>query len=303
MALIIGVLNCSTETKGTGTAGCTVTPNNINNLMLVKKGWSLDETNDTLDQEDIDELIQNGTLIPLPSHFGREDANEEAVYETSDIGVKIFVRQGNVEFVVTYAKGICFSKALETLRSKKLDLLFVDYEDGKSRLWGAYSNGKFKGFDLNLNNAENFVLPSGTAGAKKPLRIQLSPKGTVEYNSNMDFVVSDDIDFGGIDGVNDVVLTSSSNLTTDFQVAVNSACDKTTSFEGFDNPANWRVTNTSGVVQTVSGVTYSDGVYTLAGLSAGTYNVQLYDSAGGYPVVASEGMYYKSDILNVVLTA
>src|SRR5690606_10993559 len=301
MSLTIGVLNCTTGGANTGTLGCAVNPNNINNLMLAKKGWSLDVTSDTLDQETIDELIQKGVLIPLPSHFSREDANEETQYETSEIGVKIKVRPGNVEFVVNYAIGVCFSKALESLSSRNLDLLFVDYEDRKSRLWGALVGDKFKGFDLSLNNAENFILPTGTTGAKKPLRIQLSPKGTSEYNKNMDFAVSDEIDFGSLDGINDVVINTVSN-GTDLVVTLTSACDKTTSFEGFE-ATDFRITDNTGVVQSGFTVNYSDGQYTISGLDAGTYNVQLYDSALGSSVVAVDGMYYRSDVLNVVISA
>lgn len=302
MALIIGVLNCTKGSKGTGTAGCKIDPNNINNLIFARKGFSLDATSDSLDQEDFEKLVQDGTLVVLPAHFGREDASEEYVYETSEIGVKIKVRPGNIEMVVTYAAGICFSKALETLASKKFDLLFTDYEDGKSRLWGAFNNGKFKGFDLALNNAENFQLPTGSTGAKKPLRIQFSPKGTVEYNSMMDFVTSDDVDFAAYDGINDVILSSTDNTTANFLVSVTSGCDKTTNFEGFADPKFWKVTNSSGATQTVTGVTYADGKYKLAGLSAGTYNVQLYDTTEGLPVAAVDGMFYQSDVLNVVLT-
>lgn len=302
MALEIGVLNCTTGAKGTGTAGCMVNPNNINNLILVEKGWSLDETTDTLAQADIDELIQSGVMIPLPGHFAREDASEEYVYETSEIGVKIKVRPGNMEMVVTYAKGVCFSKALESLSSKKLDVLLVDYEDGVARLWGAYNNGKFKGFDLSLNNAETFQLPTGTTGAKKPLRIQFSPKGTVEFNSMMNFLTSD-VDFGAIDGINDVVLEAENSTAADFQVSVKSACDKTTSFEGFDNANAWRVIDTSDQSTVVpSGVTYADGVYTIAGVPAGSYTVQLYDVTNGSSVATLDAMYFKSNVLAVTLS-
>lgn len=302
MALEIGVLNCTTNARGTGTAGCMVNPNNINNLILVEKGWSLDETVDTLSQADIDELIQSGVMIPLPGHFAREDASEEYVYETSEIGVKIKVRPGNMEMIVTYAKGVCFSKALESLSSKKLDVLLVDYEDGVARLWGAYNNGKFKGFDLSLNNAETFQLPTGTTGAKKPLRIQFSPKGTVEFNSMMNFLTSD-VDFGSIDGINDVTLRAETSDANDFQVSVKSACDGTTLFEGFDDPTDWRIIDTGTNLPVVpTTVTYADGVYTIDGIAAGAYTVQLYDSTEGYPVAVMDGTYYKSNVLPVTLS-
>ncbi len=302
MALVIGELNCTTGAIGTGTAGCVINPNNITNIVLVEKGWNLDESTDTLDQSSVDGYVQDGKMYFLPAHFGREDASEEYVYETSEIGVKLKVRAGNVEMLVTYAKGVCFSKALESLSNKKLDLLLVDYEGGVSRLWGAYSNGKFKGFDLALNNAENFQLPTGTTGAKKPLRLQFSPKGTVEFNQMMNFLVSSGVDFGSIEGVNDVVIESLTTSASDFKIELRSACDKTTTFEGFDAPASWQVLDNTGTPVVPSSVTYADGVYTLVGISAGTYTIRLYDGTASSPIVVEDSMYYKSNTISVTLT-
>lgn len=304
MALEIGVLNCSTAGRGTGVFGCLAALNTIKNFILTRKGWKMNIATDTLDQDKIDELIQNGDWIILPDHQSIEDASEATVYETTDSGYMIYVRDGLAQFLAQYAKGVCFHKAAHSISRGNYDVLFVDLDnEGEGRIWGEETpDGYFKGLDLNLANAENFILPTGSTSSKTPFRLQLSQKGTKALNTRFNFAKSEDVDLASIDGVRDVVLEPVSSTGTSVSLKVLGACDKTTSIVGLD-ASDFRVVNSAGAVQTPTAVSYANGVYTITGLTAGTYSISLYDSAANSEIIVQDGAYYASNVLNQLLSA
>lgn len=306
MPLEIGVLNCQTGSKGTGIAGCLAMLNNVQNFILVRKGWKANATTDTFDQETIDEYVQTGQWIVLPNHQSLESASEETVYETTDSGYMIYVRDGLAQFLAQYAKGVCFHKAMHSISLGSYDLLLVDFDnDGNGRLWGEETtDGGFKGFDLNLANAENLTFPTGTTSAKTPFRVQLSSKGTAALNKIINFVVSDEVDFASLNGVVDVSLVPVSATGGDFTFKVVSACDRSTSILGLDEVAFWQILDPSGNVENGWTISYTAGNYVVDGLDPGVeYTVKLHDTVLNSGIVAVDGQYYSSDSLSQNLTS
>ena len=298
--------DCSSAIQGTGTLGCKVDINYLNQFFLFEKGVEFDLTADTLDQAKIDELVQGGQLVVLPEHFSFENQSGETVYEELPSGGKIPVRNGLYEFLINYSSGICLSNALASLNSKSWSVMMSDFDDaGESRLWGQEtSNGKFKGFDTNLVYAENRTLNDGATSTKAPLRIQLSTKGTQAMRSNVSYLSSNDqLDISNLDGVNDVNLSAVTTEAASFTVKAVIGCDNSTQISSVTDANNWRITDTSNG-STVSGYTIAiaNGDYVFSGLSAGTFDVDFYDESNSKDIIAVGGVYYDSNKLSVTLT-
>lgn len=306
MAITLNQTDCSTAIKGTGTLGCKVDINYLNQFFLLEKGVEFDLTTDTLDQAKIDELVQAGQLVILPEHFSFENQSGETVYEELPSGAKIPVRNGLYEFLISYSSGICVSNALSSMNSKNWSLLMSDTDNsGEARLWGEEtSTSKFKGFDTNLVYSENRTFNDGATSTKTPLRIQLSTKGTQAMRSRVAYMSSNDsLDLSNLDGVNDANLSAVDTTAAGFTVAAKIACDNSTSITSVTAVTNWRVTDTSdSSVVTPSGITVSNGNYVIAGVPAGTYNVEFYDITNSKNIIAVGGVYYDSNVLNVTLT-
>lgn len=306
MAITLNITDCGTAIKGTGTLGCKVDINYLNQFFLFASGTEFDLATDTLDQAKIDELVQAGDLVVLPEHFSFTNEGGDTVYEELPSGAKIPVRNGLYEFMIMYSSGICLSNALASLNSKSWSVMMSDFDDaGEARLWGEEtSNGKFKGFDTNLVYAENRSLNDGSTSTKAPLRIQLSTKGTQAMRSRVSYLSSTDaLDIANLDGVNDVNLSAVTTTATGFAVSAVIGCDGSTNVTSVTDPTNWRITDTSDS-SNVSGYTIAvtNGNYVFTGVPAGSYTVEFYDEAGGNDIIAVNGVYYDSDTLSVTLT-
>lgn len=302
--ILLNKTDCGSAIKGTGTLGCKVDINYLTQFFLLESGVELDTTADTIDQAKIDELVQSEQLVVLPEHNSFENQSGETVYEELPSGAKLPVRNGLYEFLPMYSKGICLSNALGSLNSKSWSLLMLDFDNaGNSRLWGEKTtNGKFKGFDLGLVYAENRQFSDGSTSTKTPLRLQLSTKGTAAMRSRVAYLSSDNaVDFASLNGVNDVILEAVNTTAAGFTVSANISCDGSTAISSNTTVGNWKVTDTSDDSNVVpSGITYANGVYSIAGVSAGTYTIEWND--GTNSVIVSSNKYYESDTITVTLT-
>lgn len=300
----LGVLNCNSARRGTGVAGCLAMLNNVKNFILTEKGWKIDIATIDLDQETIDGFIQSGAWIILPEHQSLESASEETVYETTDSGYMIYVRDGLAQFLAQFAKGVCFHKALHSVSLGNYDLLMVDMDnEGEGRLWGEETpDGFFKGFDLNLANAESFSLPTGTTSSKTPFRVQLSAKGTKALNTRINFAKGEDVDLASLDGVREVAILPVSAGGGDITVTVVGSCDRTTPINGL-TAANFRITDAAGVPQVGFTVSAVGNTYTIEGLDPDTYTIELYDSVANSTIIVFGQTYYSSNALNQLLAS
>lgn len=307
MAIILNQTDCSTAIKGTGTLGCKVAINLINQFFLLEKGTELDTVTDTLDQAKIDELVQNGQMVILPEHFSFTSEGGDTVYEELPSGGKIPVRNGLYEFLPLYSGSSCLSNALSSLHGKTWTVIAADDDDsGESRWWGEEtSDGKFKGFDTNLVYAENMVLNDGSVSTKTPLRIQLSTKGTQAMRSRKGYLSSNDtVDLSSLDGVNDIALNAVTTTAVGFEVEAVTDCDGSTKITSVTDLANWRIVDTAtSLAVTPTSVSVVGGNYVFVDVPAGSYTVTFYDSTANTDIIAVNGVYYDSNTLSVTLTA
>lgn len=304
--ILLNKTDCGSAIKGTGTLGCKVDFNYLQQFLLLEDGVEFDTAADTIDQATIDALIQAEQLIVLPEHNSFDNASGETVYEELPSGAKLPVRNGLYEFLPMYAKGICLSNALGSLNSKTWTILMLDFDNsGEARLWGEKTtNGKFKGFNAGLVYAENRQFNDGSTSTKTPLRIQLSTKGTAAMRSRVAYLSSNNaIDFASLNGVNDVILEAISTVAATFAVKASISCDGSTSISSNTAITNWKITDTSDDSDvTPSSITYVNGSYLIAGVPAGTYTVKFYDKTNSKEVVVSSNNYYESDTITVTLT-
>ena len=307
MAILLNTTDCSSAIKGTGTLGCKVDFNYITQFHLVEKGTSFDLTSDTIDQATIDGLIQDNKYVVLPGHDSFENQSGETNYEELASGIKLPIRNGLYEFLPMYSGGAYFANALASLTSKEWDVFILDFDDsGESRMWGEKtSDGKFKGFETFLVYAENKSFNDGSSvSTKSPLRIQFSTKGTNAMRNRASYLSStDSVDVSNLDGVNDVVLSATDTTAAGFSVKAVLANDNSTVISSNTAVTNWKLTDTSDSSDVVpSGVTFSNDVYVIAGVPAGTYTVEFYDKTESKDIVVSSGRYYDSNKITVTLT-
>lgn len=285
-------VNCETSVKGTGMRGCRVKKEYINRRFLIEKGYKFDAKTDTLNMTKVSELIQKGVLVPLPTNLGAEPKHSEATYETIQ-KQDIFISDGVYGWVLKYEADKCLAVALESLSNKKWDLLEVD-ESGNLNM-AVTSNGYLKGFDTHLVKFENMEDNDGSKGAKLSLKIQLTPRGSKEYQSSWTKVYTDEVDWSSLEGVDEIELIPISK--TQFKAVF--SCDQSTPVEGLET-AHFRVLDNRG--QVVNGATFTsdgDGVYTIAGLTTSRdYRISTYDTAKKTTAVVMANYFYKSNVMN-----
>lgn len=307
MPFTLNLYDCSSAIKGTGVRGCTTDMDRPRATWLLESGTTFNPATQTFNQALIDQLVQDEKLIILPSHVEFANNTSETVYEDYQTGESSFVRYSPVDFLLTYQKGVCFSNSLFGLKSKAWDVLFVDFDsDQVSRIWGEETTtGLFRGFETNLVNLDSVVISDGSVATKTALRIQLSQKGTSGYIARRSFLTSDaNISFSDISGVNDLTLNANDLSSSGVKIQVAEGCGKSQIVTSLDNVNFWRVLDSSGNAVALTSVTFANNEYTLtsAGFSAASsYDFEVYDSVSSKEIAIVEGVYYKSDKINLTL--
>lgn len=283
--------DCATSILGTGTNGCRILKKYIERRFLIQKGYKFDKLNDTLDDATINNLIQKGLLIPLPTNVAAEPNHQEPTYET--VGkLDMFVSGVVYSWILRYPADACLTRALDSLGGRNWDLIEVD-EDGYLNL-AETSDGFLKGFDVNLSRYVGMVDNDGSTSAKSSFRIQLTKLGSKEYDSRWTTVASDEVDWLSLNGVDEILFSQ----TADGKLQAAFACDQTSAIDGLTT-ANVRAVDSTGAV--VAGFTLTaigEGKYTVGGLTAGQdYTIYTYDSAKQANVVVIGNYFYKSNRL------
>jgi hypothetical protein len=295
-------VNCNEAIRGTGVNGCQKAVEYVSRFILIQSGYKFLINNDTFDDATINELIQKGIMLVMPRQVNLEvTGGTEPIYEEYQAGAKSFVRYVPYEFKITYDGFICLGNSLQSRSAKKWDVLWVD--DSGHLVGEVTSDGYFKGFGTTLTIFEGRTFNDGKVASKNMFRIQLSNSGTTAVNSYIDYVTSEEVDFKNLNGIDEVVITNTSGNTTatNLKIKVTYSCDGSTAITGLTS--KFRVLDSTGAV--VSGVTFtyvSDGVYSVAGLTAGDYRINLYDTALDSNVVILADSFYKSNTLTISLT-
>lgn len=305
MSFLLNVLDCNQAVAGTGVKGCSTIIQAFQKVILVKKSWRANLTTDNFDQTDIDEWVQSGNWKVLGKIFNANPTRDDAVLSSSPYtGEDSFVRHNPLKMVLEFdIQSSCYLAALQTLSGGKWDVLFVDFDNsGKPRIWGERTEDGlyFKGFDAGLVNGAGFIFNNGADSARPRLMVQLTLAGTIRMDNAM-ATPNSTVDFINLNGDIDVTIQAETLTASNFQVSVVTACNGTEKIVGLNNVNSWLIKDSTGSVVTPTGITYANGVYTIAGLTAGSYTIQIYNVTNDYEIVVIDGEYFKSGTIAVTL--
>jgi hypothetical protein len=305
MSFQLNVLDCNQAVAGTGIKGCSTMIEAFQKIILTKKTWKANRTLDNFDQADVDTWIQNGDWVVLDKIFNTNATRDEPVLSSSPYtGEDSFVRHNPLKMILEFDRqSSCYLSALQTLSGGKYDALFIDYDkSGKSRIWGERTEDGlyFKGLDAGLVNGAGFIINNGTDSARPRLIVQLTLAGTIRLDNAM-ATPGSNVDFINLNGVVDVTIQAETLTASNFQVSVTTSCNGTEKIVGLNNVNSWLIKDSTGAVVTPTGITYANGIYTIVGLSAGSYTIQIYDVTNDYEIVVIDGEYFKSGTIAVTL--
>ena len=260
----MGKLNdpvCATVGNNTGNPSCIIVPKNIKGGILIPKATALTSAN-VLTSAACIAAIQTLTLglpaaraYPFGPFIDIADNSEEAVFATSNYGVKEFVREGLVgwKFAIN-AGGIKLQNALRSFNHTKAhSMLFYDKDNV---LYGVDDgSGGMKGFSLEEFYAHPWKAPDGSNPAKFFVEFMFS--NTKELNEDLVFIKLDSQIENVIKGNIDVELELVSQTSTKAVIRVWTKSAKVNLYAAYSTALAslgvWTVT-TGGASVTPTGV-------------------------------------------------
>jgi len=275
-------LDCSLDVLGTGTNNCAFEIKLINGIYAIKRGTLMADADD-FDKSYMQDLIQQGTAIPLIEAIGFTDDSADDTIQTTQSGVEIKANLGRYKFTLEYKKGEYFNKAMSSLDSfGAFDILIVD-EAGNWLLTETLA-GVSKGFKCGMFSPMKTKLNDGSVSTSKSLQFQLLDRA--EFDDRLVWFSATETGFSPIeaDGLNDISISynaAPTNLDTTLIIDVVSTADNTTALAGLLT-ANFLV-NVDDVVTATTWVESATipGRYTgtLAALATNeVVDVQLWDA-------------------------
>ena len=281
--------SCVEDIGRFGLKGCQKALGSLARPILFQKGIKLNLLTDTLDQAKIDELIQTDKMKVLPKGTFTSAAEEDVFETQGNSGEQSFVRAGLFGGDFTFTKGgTCLSNALATLRNGNWDMFLVG-SNGDVAM-EVTNDGYIKGFSTSHVSKGTTVYNDGSTSTKYSAKFQLDVQGSKAFNTAIK-VFTPEVDFLGLDGVNDSTIEFISATATEVKVKVNVSCDGTTEVPNLE--AKFFLTKVADGSTSTPAATYDAGtkIYTIPLTAAGAYKLDIKD--GTKQVVKDvEGYYY-----------
>lgn len=264
---------CITEKKSLGVGNCTTLPQMIRSILTTPQNFKFTaaEANDPA-------LLQaaiQAALIASPSNRlhiwpyfdNMEVLSEETTYEDTPLSVQK-VRDGNYRFRLSVAQSLCLHKKMYTHNSKTGRVFLFDNENNLTGMTD--SEGNFMGLSIQLLNTEKLMFNDGSVVSKTPIYLAL--RNNKELDATGAIVTTDF--YGNFNLLTDVKITVLSAVDDEIVVSVTIECDGS-AVNGLI-AADFILLDEDGDVQTITGASEVDGVYTLTGtaLVTGTINLE-----------------------------
>ena len=128
--VLINQKNCGTTIKNLGVADCIINNGRITGMIPVSPSWSIDIETDTFDATDANDLIQQGTFIPVVGAVEVVNGTPDATTEEYQGGIMSVVRNGLPMFTFKFLKGWAYARALYSMNSFQSYKLLLVFEDG-----------------------------------------------------------------------------------------------------------------------------------------------------------------------------
>jgi hypothetical protein len=178
MAVLINQKDCDNTVLNLGVPDCVINNGRITGFIAVDPAWSIDVSTDTLTQSDVNDLIQDGTFIPVLGAVEAINNTPEATTEEYQGGIKAVVRNGLVELTFKYLKGWAYARASYSMNSFQAYKLLLVFEDGS--ISGALNGTTFSGYALGMMNTGTFNHTDGAVSGFVTTMVQLTSVN--EYN-------------------------------------------------------------------------------------------------------------------------
>jgi hypothetical protein len=180
MAVSINSKNCLNFIKNLGVPNCIINNGMIKGMIAVSPSWSIDVTSATFDLATVNDLIQDGTFIPILGAVEVVNGTPEATTEEYQGGIMSVVRNGLPMFTFKFLKGWAYARALYSMNSFQSYKVLLVFQDGS--IAGAKDGNIFSGYSLGMLNTGTFMHTDGSVSGYVNTVIQLT--STDEYNLN-----------------------------------------------------------------------------------------------------------------------
>ena len=178
--VLINQKNCNNTIKNLGVPDCIINNGRITGMIAVAIDWTIDTTSGTIDQTTVNDLIQDGTFIPILGAVEVVNGTPEPTTEEYQGGIMSVVRNGLPMFTFKFLKGWAYARALYSMNSFQSYKLLLVFEDGS--IAGALDGNTFSGYSLGMLNTGTFMHTDGSVSGYVNTVVQLT--STDEYNLN-----------------------------------------------------------------------------------------------------------------------
>lgn len=211
MAILINQKNCNNTVKNLGVPDCLVENGRITGKILVSPDWSVDIKSGTLDSAAVNDLIQDGTFIPVLGAVEVTNGTPEATTEEYQGGIMSVVRNGLPMFTYKFLKGWSYSRALYSMNSFQAYKLLLVFEDGS--IAGALDGTTFSGYSLGMLNTGTYMHTDGATSGYVNTVIQLTSSN--EYNLNTAVLDRSILGFDAnkLQPITDIVMTGRADVS------------------------------------------------------------------------------------------
>ena len=205
MAIAINQKDCATSIKNLGLADCIIQNGRVVGKILTSPSWSIDTTSGTLDLAAVNDLIQDGTFIPVLGAVEVVNGTPEATTEEYQGGIMSVVRNGLPMFTFKFLKGWGYARALYSLNSFQQYKLLLVHEDGS--ISGTVNGTTFSGFSLGMLNTGTYFFTDGSVSGYVNSVVQMT--STDEFNLNAATIDRSVLGFDAnqLQPVTDIVMT------------------------------------------------------------------------------------------------
>ncbi len=209
--IAINQKNCTSAVKNLGVPDCIINNGRITGQIFTLPSWSIDTTSGTLTLSDVNDLIQDGTFIPILGAVEVVNNTPEATTEEYQGGIKSVVRNGLVELASKFLKGWAYARALFSMNSFQSYKVLLVFEDGS--IAGALDGTTFSGYALGMVNTGTYMHTDGNASGYVINTIQLT--STEEYNLNTAVIDKSVLGFNAnnLFPITDIVMTGRADVS------------------------------------------------------------------------------------------
>lgn len=230
----LNAFNCIPQGGNTAVSNCAIDIKSIRGAIILPAGTSFSAASLATEATFLAALqvatyaIKSARAFPLHNFEEIKDDSEQPKFDTLGYGNEALVREPFYKWMFQLIKGgFCLLKQLRKFNNQNVDVLFVD-EDGL--LFGLMVNGTLQGIPTSYVYASPFKVNDGNKVTQYNIKFTFKPN----FIDNIGFVQLNPGDFGSVQGLSDVVLSSGgARVTVVSKIVGNYSCGGLNLWETF----------------------------------------------------------------------